>query len=93
VVLDFLFLFQNEEEIQLKEQYRCIVRKELEDTERRCRYTVSILHVLGIPVEGCEVCPILVDRHNPSHDGGEQIYLLLVSLLLLNLYVLAYYKN
>ncbi|KAK3146046.1 hypothetical protein QOZ80_3BG0260790 [Eleusine coracana subsp. coracana] len=46
---------KNEEEKQLKEQYRCVVRKELEDTERRYRDTLSILRVLGIPCKGGEV--------------------------------------
>ncbi|XP_062212442.1 uncharacterized protein LOC133913330 [Phragmites australis] len=46
---------KNEEDIQLKEQYRSVVRKELEDTERRYRDMTSILRVLGIPVEGGEV--------------------------------------
>jgi hypothetical protein len=91
--LTSFFFLQNEEEIQLKEQYRCKVRKELEDTERRYRDTPSILRVLGIPVDGCQVCPVLVDTHKPSHDGGEKVYLLVVCLLLLILYVLAYYKN
>uniref|UniRef100_A0A0A9DS80 J domain-containing protein n=1 Tax=Arundo donax TaxID=35708 RepID=A0A0A9DS80_ARUDO len=46
---------KNEEEIQLKEQYRGAVRKELEDTERRYRDMASILRALGIPVQGGEV--------------------------------------
>nr|CAB3498174.1 unnamed protein product [Digitaria exilis] len=45
---------QNEEAIQLKEQYRCVVRKELEDMERRYWDMTSILRALGIPVEGGE---------------------------------------
>ncbi|KAL6637869.1 hypothetical protein ACP70R_025441 [Stipagrostis hirtigluma subsp. patula] len=46
---------KNEEDIQLKEQYRGTVRKELEDMERRYRDMGSILRVLGIPVEGGKV--------------------------------------
>nr|CAB3493206.1 unnamed protein product [Digitaria exilis] len=46
---------KNEEAIQLKEQYRCVVRKELEDMERRYWDMTSILRALGIPVEGGEV--------------------------------------
>uniref|UniRef100_A0A0A8ZAJ3 J domain-containing protein n=1 Tax=Arundo donax TaxID=35708 RepID=A0A0A8ZAJ3_ARUDO len=46
---------KNEEEIQLKEQYRGTVRKELEDTERIYRDMPSILRALGIPVQGGEV--------------------------------------
>ncbi|XP_062214560.1 uncharacterized protein LOC133915427 isoform X2 [Phragmites australis] len=46
---------KNEEDIQLKEQYRGIVRKELEDTEKRYSDMASILCVLGIPVEGGQV--------------------------------------
>lgn len=46
---------KNEEAIQLKEQYRGVVRKELEDLERRHWDMTSILHALGISVEGGEV--------------------------------------
>ncbi|KAK8444124.1 hypothetical protein SEVIR_9G087400v4 [Setaria viridis] len=46
---------KNEEAIQLKEQYRGVVRKELEDLERRYWDMTSILRALGIPVEGGEV--------------------------------------
>ncbi|KAL6894105.1 hypothetical protein ACP4OV_008203 [Aristida adscensionis] len=46
---------KNEEETRLKEQYRGVVRKELEDTEKRYRDMASILCALGIPVEGGEV--------------------------------------
>ncbi|RLN18891.1 uncharacterized protein C2845_PM02G05530 [Panicum miliaceum] len=46
---------KNEEAIQLKEQYRGVVRKELEDMERRYWDMISILRALGIPVEGGEV--------------------------------------
>ncbi|OEL15016.1 hypothetical protein BAE44_0023965 [Dichanthelium oligosanthes] len=46
---------KNEEAIQLKEQYRGVVRKELEDLERRYCDMTSILRTLGIPVEGGEV--------------------------------------
>lgn len=46
---------KNEEAIQLKEQYRGIVRKELEEMERRYWDMTSILRALGIPVEGGEV--------------------------------------
>jgi len=50
---------KNEESIQLKEQYRGVVRKELEDMERRYWDMTSILRALGVPVEGGEVCPVL----------------------------------
>lgn len=46
---------KNEEAIQLKEQYRGVVRLELENMERRYSDMASILRVLGIPVEGGEV--------------------------------------
>ncbi|CAN6315230.1 unnamed protein product [Urochloa humidicola] len=46
---------KNEEAIQLKEQYRGVVRKELEDLERRYWDMTSILRALGVPVEGGEV--------------------------------------
>jgi len=46
---------KNEEAIQLKEQYRGVVRKELEDMERRYGDMTSILRALGISVEGGEV--------------------------------------
>ncbi|RLN40924.1 uncharacterized protein C2845_PM01G27960 [Panicum miliaceum] len=46
---------KNEEAIQLKEQYRGVVRKELEDMERKYWDMTSILRALGIPVEGGEV--------------------------------------
>ncbi|CAL4935999.1 unnamed protein product [Urochloa decumbens] len=46
---------KNEEAMQLKEQYRGVVRKELEDMERRYWDMTSILHALGVPVEGGEV--------------------------------------
>ncbi|WVZ60577.1 hypothetical protein U9M48_010580 [Paspalum notatum var. saurae] len=46
---------KNEEAIQLKEQHRGVVRKELEEMERRYCDMTSILYALGIPVEGGEV--------------------------------------
>ncbi|KAJ1293564.1 hypothetical protein BS78_01G078100 [Paspalum vaginatum] len=46
---------KNEEAIQLKEQYRGVVRKELEEMERIYWDMTSILRALGIPVEGGEV--------------------------------------
>lgn len=46
---------KNEEAIQLKERYRATVGKELEDIERRHCDMTSILHALGISVEGGEV--------------------------------------
>jgi hypothetical protein len=57
--IKFSCFLQNEEAIQLKEQYRGVVRKELEDMERRHWDMTSILRALGIPVEGGEVCPVL----------------------------------
>jgi hypothetical protein len=38
----------------------------------------SILHALGISVEGGEVCPVLMDTLNPSLAGYKKNYLLLL---------------
>ncbi|KAK3149312.1 hypothetical protein QOZ80_3AG0215680 [Eleusine coracana subsp. coracana] len=68
---------KNEEEKQLKEQYRCVVRKELEDTERIYRDTLSILRVLGIPVEGGEVRVALKQaqvKFHPDKVSRSDIY-------------------
>uniref|UniRef100_A0A0D9VZ41 J domain-containing protein n=1 Tax=Leersia perrieri TaxID=77586 RepID=A0A0D9VZ41_9ORYZ len=46
---------KNEENIQLKEKYRGVVRLELEDMERRYIDMASILRALGIAVESGEV--------------------------------------
>lgn len=46
---------KSEEVIQLKEHWRGAVRLELESVERTYRDVSSILHALGIPVEGGEV--------------------------------------
>jgi hypothetical protein len=43
-----------------------MVGKELEDIERRHCDMTSILHALGISVEGGEVCAVLMDTLNPS---------------------------
>ncbi|TVU44969.1 hypothetical protein EJB05_04434 [Eragrostis curvula] len=68
---------KNEEEIELKEQYRGVVRKELEDTERRCRDMATILRVLGIPVEGGEVRAALKQaqvKFHPDRVSRTDIY-------------------
>lgn len=47
--------------MQPKAHYRSIVGKELEDTEKRQWNMNSILHVLGISLEGDDLCPFILD--------------------------------